>query len=118
MSSPNHIYISDSYSKHEGAAIISLPNMSDVNSGKKKRKQKKKLKDIPNKAKLTENKLNISSESKLINIQEEAQSPLHREIVPTNSSNIKVAIRLRPLNQKEIEDNQFEIVQIVDQKVI
>lgn len=33
------------------------------------------------------------------------------------TSNIKVAVRLRPINENEIEDGQFEIVQIVDQKV-
>ena len=117
MSVHNNIYISDSYGKHEGAAIISLPNMSDANSGKKKRKQNKS-KDLSSKIKLNENKLNISTESKLNNIQEEALVPLNKEPQSNNTSNIKVAIRLRPIHQKEIDDGQFEIVQIVDQKVI
>jgi hypothetical protein len=32
-------------------------------------------------------------------------------------ANIRVFIRVRPLNQNEIDDDQFEIVQILDDKV-
>lgn len=35
----------------------------------------------------------------------------------SKKSNIKVAVRLRPLGDKEIEDDQFEIVNIVENKV-
>jgi hypothetical protein len=37
------------------------------------------------------------------------------QIDSKGTSNIKVAVRLRPIHQKEIDDNQFEIVQILSE---
>ena len=42
---------------------------------------------------------------------------MRKTIGPSQVSNIKVAVRLRPISQNEIDEGQFEIVQIVDQKV-
>lgn len=52
----------------------------------------------------------------LINIKEEPEI-MRKTVGKGQTSNIKVAVRLRPINENEIEDGQFEIVQIVDQKV-
>ena len=58
-----------------------------------------------------------TKERALVSVEEENASP--NKIVPkkNDSSNIQVAVRLRPLTEKEIEEEQFEIVQVLDQKV-
>jgi hypothetical protein len=48
---------------------------------------------------------------------DEEPEAMRKTLGPSQVSNIKVAVRLRPINQNEIEEGQFEIVQIVDQKV-
>lgn len=42
---------------------------------------------------------------------------LRKTIGPSQTSNIQVAVRLRPISDNEINEGQFEIVQIVDEKV-
>jgi hypothetical protein len=108
-------HLSDSNSRHEGGMVISLPSMSDTNSVKKKSKP---LKPVNKKHKPTpsKKKLYVKRNNELVGIKEEpgimeTTQTLHR------SSNIKVAVRLRPLHDKEIEEDQFEIVQVVENSV-
>lgn len=61
--------------------------------------------------------LMIKKARPLVNIQEENGSPIKTVAVRGNTANIRVAIRLRPLSKIEIDDDQFEIVEIVDNKV-
>lgn len=108
------VYQSDNQSRGGGGAIISLPDMSDTNSGKKKRKVSRSSEKTSSNKK---NNFLVQKQKSLTNIQEEATPTL--QVVPKkgDSSNIKVVVRLRPLCDKEIEEDQFEIVQILDQKV-
>jgi hypothetical protein len=109
-------YQSDSYNRHEAGAIISLPDLSDATSGKKKRKFSQSS-EKSQKRKLNKNNIYVKRDNQLINIKEEDTGTFQITTTAKSTSNIKVAVRLRPLNSKEIEDGQFEIVQILDQKV-
>lgn len=59
----------------------------------------------------------MKRDNQLVNIKEEDTGKFDITTTDPNKSNIKVAVRLRPLNNKEIESDQFEIVQILDGKV-
>ncbi len=50
---------------------------------------------------------------------EEMKKDTSKILVSTNfTSTLQVAVRLRPLNKKEHENNHFEIIRILDQKVV
>lgn len=69
------------------------------------------------KPKASKTNIYVKRDNQLVNIKEEDTGTFQVTTTDPNKSNIKVAVRLRPLNNKEIEDDQFEIVQILDQKV-
>lgn len=110
-------YQSDSYNRHEAGAIISLPDLSDATSGKKKKRKFSRSSEKSQKRKLNKNNIYVKRDNQLINIKEEDTGTFQITTTNKSTSNIKVAVRLRPLNNKEIDDDQFEIVQILDQKV-
>jgi len=105
-------YHSDSQSRHEEGGIISLPDMSDTNSVKRKRK----LSNSSGKKKAKKSKTNIYTKknNELVKIEEAESAALEVTQNFSKKSNIKVAVRLRPLGDKEIEEDQFEIVNILD----
>ena len=69
------------------------------------------------KPKASKAKIYVKRDNQLVNIKEEDTGTFSVTMTNPTSSNIKVAVRLRPLNQKEIDDDQFEITQLLDKNV-
>lgn len=97
-------YVSDYQKRHEEGGIISLPDMSDANSAKKKKKGKGKFK---------KNDVQVKRNNQLVNIKEEDTGTFDVKVNKSRSSNIRVGVRLRPIQSKEIDDGQFEIINIL-----
>lgn len=96
--------------------MISLPSLSDTNSGKKKKRKSTKSVDKKHKPLPSKKNLFVKRNNELVGIKEE---PGIMEVTQTlqRSSNIRVVVRLRPLHNKEIEEDQFEIAQVVEKNV-